>query len=134
MIQEKAQIYACLDACIKVLGEYYDLPGEKQTDKKEALAQYYSFTQRLNASLSSLDAETARLASQIQASDACNDYARVKQLSRIFELTVSARKLAEEFLVSTEQLLKGGEGDTSYSIKNSVNVLIKKLFLTKSSL
>jgi hypothetical protein len=133
MTHLKAQLRDCLGACIQQLGEYCDALDSSSAERKEQIAEYYRFSQRLTASLCSLDALSARLAKQIQAADSQNDYARVQELSSLFEASISARVAAEEFLVSAEITVKA-QDDGRRNMENSANILIKKLFLIKSSI
>lgn len=127
-------LLAFFDQSSQILNEYLTALDRLGEDKKAQTAEYYSTCSKLTASLLSLDNTTLDICSSIRESDERGEYGQMQELSRYLDTALSARKNFEEFLSSTELIIRSCERDIAQKLRAQLDILIRKEFLLKSSL
>ena len=94
---------AAVDALLLAVRNFHKVLQSGTHEQSELLKNYYLFANTLTCHIQEIDSIILSIGNETQLADKQNDTAKIKELGKALEATVTARKLCEEFLSASEQ-------------------------------
>ncbi len=110
------------------------LVQDTNKEQKAVVAEYYTFCCELKELISKLDALTATVSERIHVYDSLDKYDDVAQAAVIFERSLNVRKIADEFLIHTEERINSSDRWLVTELRRQTDLMIRKMSVQKNVL